>query len=255
MYLIPSATLMSSLVTFSSGTRMRKPEVGFGVVGMKTATRFFSGFFLDFTLRLVGEKADGITSSSGKFHQHDRLEGIFVAGKRLIELLDRAIDLVQQRHVHHGRVEPFQQTLADVVTRQQADDGNQNHRERKRQHAPIPEHVAGLPVFVDGFFIQEKFKEEQQRVREIGGRAEQPHHGGHRHDGRQRHRQPGEETRPPAGKNSLSHAPILAARESCAREKRFASRRNSRFSARFIFRRAAGCKSSWFSRCKTPWTT
>src|SRR5580704_12272693 len=36
MYLRPSATLMSSLVTLSSGARMRKPEVGLGVVGMKT---------------------------------------------------------------------------------------------------------------------------------------------------------------------------------------------------------------------------
>src|ERR1035437_9815659 len=45
MYLMPSATLMSSLVTFSSGTKIRKPEVGFGVVGMKTPTRFFPIFF------------------------------------------------------------------------------------------------------------------------------------------------------------------------------------------------------------------
>ena len=40
MYLMPSATLISSFVTLSSGTSTRKPEVGFGVVGMKTATTF-----------------------------------------------------------------------------------------------------------------------------------------------------------------------------------------------------------------------
>src|SRR5271165_1019226 len=40
MYLMPSATVMSSLVTLSSGISTRKPEVGLGVVGMKTATTF-----------------------------------------------------------------------------------------------------------------------------------------------------------------------------------------------------------------------
>jgi hypothetical protein len=38
MYLIPSATDISSFVTLSSGTSMRKPDVGFGVVGTKTQT-------------------------------------------------------------------------------------------------------------------------------------------------------------------------------------------------------------------------
>src|ERR1017187_4241083 len=36
MYFTPSATLISSLVTLSVGTRIRKPEVGLGVVGMNT---------------------------------------------------------------------------------------------------------------------------------------------------------------------------------------------------------------------------
>ena len=40
MYLMPSATDMSSLVTFSSGTRIKKPDVGFGVVGTNTHTTF-----------------------------------------------------------------------------------------------------------------------------------------------------------------------------------------------------------------------
>src|SRR5882672_4593611 len=40
MYLMPSATDMSSLVTLSSGTTTRKPLVGLGVVGTKTQTTF-----------------------------------------------------------------------------------------------------------------------------------------------------------------------------------------------------------------------
>src|SRR5258706_7392998 len=40
MYLMPSATDMSSLVTLSSGTSTRNPDVGFGVVGMKIQTTF-----------------------------------------------------------------------------------------------------------------------------------------------------------------------------------------------------------------------
>src|ERR1044071_9011208 len=40
IYLMPSATDISSLVTCSSGTKTRKPDVGLGVVGINTHTTF-----------------------------------------------------------------------------------------------------------------------------------------------------------------------------------------------------------------------
>jgi len=50
MYLMASATDIFNFTTFSSGTRIKKPDVGFGVVGIKTLTRFlpvaFSGLRL-----------------------------------------------------------------------------------------------------------------------------------------------------------------------------------------------------------------
>ena len=45
MYLMPSATLMSSFVTLSSGTSTRKPEVGFGVVGNEDGDHISPSFF------------------------------------------------------------------------------------------------------------------------------------------------------------------------------------------------------------------
>ena len=44
MYLKPSATDMSSLLALSSGTTIKKPPVGIGVVGMKMRTHFIPVF-------------------------------------------------------------------------------------------------------------------------------------------------------------------------------------------------------------------
>lgn len=46
MYLKPSGTDMSSLMTFSSGTTIKNPPVGMGVVGMKMQTHFLFTFSL-----------------------------------------------------------------------------------------------------------------------------------------------------------------------------------------------------------------
>ena len=77
---------------------------------------------------------------------------MFIARERLVHLLDRAIKFVEQRDVHHRRVQPFDEAFADVITRQQSNRRDQCHGEQQRQRAPIPEHSA-LAIFRvrDGF--------------------------------------------------------------------------------------------------------
>ena len=60
MYLMASVTDISSLVTWSSGTRIKKPDVGLGVVGTKTQTTFSCRFRLHLVVLFAGDEPDGI---------------------------------------------------------------------------------------------------------------------------------------------------------------------------------------------------
>ncbi len=74
MYLMPSATLISSFVTLSSGTSTRKPDVGFGGGRNEDGDNLLPGLLLHLGALLAREKADGIHSFTRKFHQDDGLE-------------------------------------------------------------------------------------------------------------------------------------------------------------------------------------
>ncbi len=102
MYLMPSATVMSSFVTFSSGTRIKNPEVGFGVVGIKTQTTFSFGFLLHFAVLFARDEADGINSRAAEIRPCTTvLNEFLLPDKRLVDLLDGAVNFVQHRHAHH----------------------------------------------------------------------------------------------------------------------------------------------------------
>ena len=165
---------MSSLVTFSSGTRMRKPEVGFGVVGTNTQTTFSFIFCCTSSCCSLVMKANGIHAFAREFHEHDGFERTFFAGyERLVDLPDGAVKFVQQRHVHQQRGPSIRYLFADVIPRQHAHHAEISDRRQQQRHADSNTSTSGHRRHFkmrDGHLGRKN----KQRVRDAGDRAEQP---------------------------------------------------------------------------------
>jgi len=87
MYLMASATDMSSLVTFSSAQN-QKSGGRIWRRGHKYTYHLFSDFLLHLIALFAGDKADGMDALAWEFHEHDGLERMFVSGKRIVDLFD-----------------------------------------------------------------------------------------------------------------------------------------------------------------------
>ena len=69
-----SSTPMSSTISSRRGTNRRKPEVGFGVVGMNTGDHVLVCGGLHLAPRLGGDEADRPDTLARIFHQRGFLE-------------------------------------------------------------------------------------------------------------------------------------------------------------------------------------
>lgn len=191
------------------------------------------------------EKADRIHSRARKFHHDDGLEGIFVAGREsFVHLLGRDVNLVKERHARKPVIHRFDESLAEIIAREQADDRGQDDRHQKRREAPVPVHRPlarqAAAALVGDFLVNEK----EQRVRDFGRGEEEPENDDDRDHPRQHNGQPGKKVGAPPDENVFLHALTLGFPCSFLKSKSAANSRTRRSSFSFMRRRAAARVSS-----------
>ena len=201
----------------------------------------FFGFLLHFLVVFAGDETNGVLAGAREFDQHDLFKGGFAARReRLIDLLDGAVDFVEQGDTEQGQINQLNQFLAKIVTRQAAHQTDQQHRQQQGDQAPIPMHRAGAKVLVSPFLGQKN----QQRIGDVRHGAEQPDHNRDRNHRRQHDGQAGKKIGAPTRERILLHGRTVGLRANLLKGNRRASSRTRRSSSRFIARRNFGCRSS-----------
>lgn len=163
-------------------------------------------FLLHFSVLFACDEADRIHSRARKFHEHDGFEGIFIAGERIVDLLDGGVNFIEQRNSQHYGIQPFDHFSAEIISREPPNNADEQNGDQQSDQAPIPIDRIGGGIGVRDAFWQKK----QEPIRDAGNRAEQPFDDRNRNDGGQNHGQPGQEIGPPARKQAfLFHAVSL----------------------------------------------
>jgi hypothetical protein len=113
---------------------------------MNTHTTLPLHFAFDVLVHFAGEKTDRMNSGPRVFHHHHGLEGRFVAGsERVVHLLGRPVNLVEERHAQERRVNPLDQLAAPDNCASTSPPATPANCHGQRHQPPIPVQIGPVP--------------------------------------------------------------------------------------------------------------